>query len=174
MSDQTNIGQLTDSNARRDAIHVACAPVVSKEILYPGQHIGFVEQGNTTLVSLKSNNPIGIVDPFLKGCVYADQMFWMLLYPKTVTGLRHEWSHPAFAEDDSVVWLKEFAVKVEKTYEALIETGRDAITTGSAYAGNDTHQRYFDEYKSEFLAHISKVTGLKVVRPEEVYFSCGC
>lgn len=93
-----NIGQLCKDDARRDCIHFALAPVVAGEELRPGEHVGFLPNTN---VIVDSNNIgvelIGIVDPFLKHNVYRGQKFWLMLYPNTVTSLRHVWSHPAFA-----------------------------------------------------------------------------
>ncbi|MCA9067276.1 MAG: hypothetical protein KDA84_00025 [Planctomycetaceae bacterium] len=85
---------ITDGETRRDAIHIAVAPVTAVCDLEPGQDIGFV-RGNRESVG-PCENPIGIVDPFLKDTIKAGQRFWLFLYPNTVTGMRHFWKHPAF------------------------------------------------------------------------------
>lgn len=91
---ETTLGQLIDEKAERDAIHIAVAPVVAGERLYPGDHVGFVSDG---IVAKRDDRLIGIVDPFLKKPVAEGQRFFLCLYPKTVTGIRHHWHHPAFA-----------------------------------------------------------------------------
>lgn len=91
-----SFGSLITTPQTRDAVHVAVAPVTSAEVLRPGDHIGLVEKkGNTTLVS-RFSPLIGVVDPFLKNNIKPGSQFWMFLYPQTITGLRHEWSHPSF------------------------------------------------------------------------------
>jgi hypothetical protein len=40
---------------------------------------------------------IGIVDPFLDQPVRPGEEFWVFVYPNTITGMRHYWQHPAFA-----------------------------------------------------------------------------
>jgi hypothetical protein len=87
---------IEDGDRRRDAIHIAVAPVVAAERLAPGQHVGLVQKGNLELVG-PCDNCIGIVDPFLGEEVEPGQRFWLFLYPGTVTSLRHIWTHPAFA-----------------------------------------------------------------------------
>jgi hypothetical protein len=90
------LGQLIlDGDRRRDAIHIAVAPVTAAVRLAPGQHVGFVQKGNLELVGPCECN-IGVADPFLMKDVEPGQRFWLFLYPGTITGLRHVWSHPAF------------------------------------------------------------------------------
>jgi hypothetical protein len=87
---------ITDGDRRRDAVHVAVAPVTAAERLAPGQHVGFVTPGDTETVG-PCEQPIGVVDPFLTDDVQPGQRFWLFMYPNTVTSLRHVWTHPAFA-----------------------------------------------------------------------------
>jgi hypothetical protein len=91
-----SLGRLIDDGERRrDAVHVAIAPVTASEALAPGQHVGFVREGDLELVG-PAAEPLGVVDPFLREPVPKGQRFWLLLYPDTITGLRHVWTHPAF------------------------------------------------------------------------------
>jgi len=96
MSDSI-LGKLLTATAQRDAIHVAIAPVTSAIRLLPGQHVGMVSPD----VVGPSNDTIGIVDPFLILPVEPGQRFYLCLYPRTVTSLRHHWTHPAF-EDENI------------------------------------------------------------------------
>src|SRR5262245_3338274 len=90
------LGELiTDPAAERDAVHVAVAPVVAAEDLLPGQHVGFVTPGDHEQVGATAIT-VGIVDPFLRQAVLRGERFWLLLYPQTITSLRHDWTHPAF------------------------------------------------------------------------------
>src|SRR5262245_55868441 len=84
-------------NPQKDAIHIAIAPVVAGcNGLKPGEHITLDKDGSATREGLLLNQAIGIVDPFLKEEVLIGQTFWVFLYPKTVTNIRHDWTHPAF------------------------------------------------------------------------------
>lgn len=88
-----NLGEEPAGDARRDAVHIAVAPVIAGYRLSPGECVGPVYDG-TQFGTCKK--PIGIVDPFLTADVLPGQRFWLFLYPGTITGLRHVWSHPAF------------------------------------------------------------------------------
>ncbi len=94
-----NIGNIVDDpHPKRDAVHIAVAPVVAGQMLAPGVR---VRLDSTTKVAIHSigNDPtcVGIVDPFLQNYVHEGQTFWLFLLPNTITGLRHMWSHPAFS-----------------------------------------------------------------------------
>ena len=96
MDEGPRLSQLIeDSDRRRDAIHIAIAPVTAADRLAPGQHVGLVQEGKLELVGPCDRN-IGIVDPFLPREVEAGQRFWLFLYPGTITSLRHVWTHPVF------------------------------------------------------------------------------
>lgn len=91
---ELKLGQLIEGYQERDAIHIAVAPVVAAEHLAPGQHVGFTVGWRVGTCDA----PIGIVDPFLTVDVEPGQQCWLFLYPQTITALRHDWTHPAFAE----------------------------------------------------------------------------
>src|SRR3990167_7287266 len=93
---QHQIGTILTVPAERDAIHIAVAPVVACERIRPGQAVGLDENGCARVSRIV---PIGIADPFLTvDWIESGQRFYLWLTPNTITGLRHHWQHPAFAE----------------------------------------------------------------------------
>jgi hypothetical protein len=103
---------ITDESANRDAIHIAIAPVIAGEHLAPGQDVGFLDDGR---VGATKNN-IGIIDPFIKSSlVNPDEKVWLFLYPKTITGLSHNWTHPAFENGKAAA----VTAKAKKAAEAF-------------------------------------------------------
>ena len=178
---QNTMGQLISESAQRDAIHIALAPVQAKERLEPGEHVdqhGFLDDKNPA---------VGIVDPFLRKSVKKGEWFWLFLYPNTITGLSHRWSHPAFDEaeerkpaDDkakSEAWLREFCATADcPGYETVIAR---AIDNRDSF--DPEEYLHFDGYDAhgpippEFWDHVQVVTGEKI-EPERraKHFSCSC
>jgi len=90
-----SLGTIINPSEKRDAIHLAVEPVIAGENMYPGDHIKLVGG-----VAMKTgpNTGLGIVDPFLTLPVAKGERFWLVVYPRQITSLRHVWAHPAFPE----------------------------------------------------------------------------
>lgn len=134
---------LTDDIEGRDAVHVAVIAAVAAEDLVPGQDVG--KDGGVA-------NPVGIVDPFLREPVKEGQRFWLFLYPRTITSLKHSWTHPAFGDDvrptiseqnieASEQWLRDFIARSDcPSYEVLI-----------AAAVGDHHKNLDPQYDADYF-----------------------
>lgn len=180
------LGTIIDDTAGRDAIHLAVEPVIAGEHLKAGQDIG-IRDGKAYASDVEL---LGIVDPFLDLIVQPGQQFWLIVYPRTITSLRHVWEHPAFKETDlqkrviaeqvalrltsggSMEWLKNFADGRGVDYEEMMEVakghskgGYDYITVGEM----DT------DVPDEFWDHYERVTGEMVATDQRgSFFSCSC
>lgn len=88
------LGTIITDSEKRDAIHLAVEPIEAGEMLVPGQDVGIAD-GKAFNRGVKH---VGIVDPFLKDAVKPGQKFWLVVYPRKITSLRHVWTHPDFAE----------------------------------------------------------------------------
>lgn len=182
----TVVGKLiTDSNAERDAIHVAVLPAIAGEKLSPGDKIK-VDSVSYEAFEVSSGY-VGIVDPFLSKVVKKGERFYCFLLPNTVTGMRHHWQHPQFAENslannpqfkkDAESWLKSFAHRYGIDYSYMMitaEQGNDYITAH----GTDVHGSYDlepGEY-ADFWNNVSIVTGKHYSdsHKESVGWSCSC
>ena len=92
------VGKLLTGDEPRDAIHFALAPVMVGQSLQPGSRVCLNKEGSA--VACKDGvSEIGIIDPFLPGPVKKGQRCWLFLLPNTITNLRHEWTHPAFPDN---------------------------------------------------------------------------
>jgi hypothetical protein len=101
------LGKLITEPQHRDAIHIAVAPVTAGMTLQPGDRIGFTDNGNAYTVIKDAKKIVGIVDPFLhEKTVHEGEMFYMFLLPNTITSLRHEWTHPAFEEEEALAKME--------------------------------------------------------------------
>ncbi len=174
------LGTIITEGAGRDAIHLAVEPVIAAELLPPGTDVGFVEGG----VGITGCDKfLGIVDPFLKQPVQKGERFWLVLYPRQITSLRHVWSHPAFPESDlppitdtdrenalrlaermthkSENWLRDFCAKSDCP---SWDTVREIITSdgGVELGGEDYGKSYID---GDYI-HLSGLDGHDEIPPE--------
>lgn len=175
MSD-INPGQLITTPQQRDAIHVAVAPVIAAESMEPGQHIQLNHEGK----ACSGKEPIGVVDPYLRTDVMPGDTFWLFLYPKTVTNLRHDWSHPVM---DKVVagkagaekWLREFASTWNKEFDKMVREADSG--DGVTASGMDIHGwSELDDGGAEFWRQLEIYTGKKFSKQhrEDTYIPCSC
>ena len=185
-------------NSGRDAIHLAVEPVIAAERLYPGQHVGLTDDHEALA---RIDKKVGIVDPFVDGSVAAGERFWLVVYPRRITSLRHVWTHPDFEGEGSEpvdraaseAWLRDFIAASDcPDYDTVIaaaigdpveivdsEYGDEAYRIdnygdGDTYlyfAGRDAHS----PIPPEFWDHVEIVTG-RTVPPDRRanYFSCSC
>lgn len=171
------LGQKIKGNEGRDAIHLAVIPVQATMQLEPGYDTG---------VAGNQQDPIGIVDPFLKTSVFPGEYFWLVLYPRTITSLRHEWTHPAIADrpsstaadtlktqtlSNSKRYIIETARQLGLNYQGLLEATANWVQSGEYYFSGD-NEMYLED---EFWDHYEQVTGTKVVsHRKESFFTCAC
>lgn len=84
-------------------MHIAIVPIEAGETLIPGSCVR-IEDGKAFGLSGGAHADwdaaIGVVDPFLKKIVNMGERFWLCLYPGTVQGIRHTWSHPGLPVTD--------------------------------------------------------------------------
>lgn len=176
MSDVT-IGEILKGGEKRDAIHVAIAPAEAAVALRPGEHVALLPDGRATNDSHDSQY-IGIVDPYLKGTVKRGKRFWIFLYPKTVIGMRHMWTHPAFPDEKetelrrmsvSEGWIRDYAERIGVGYDELMDGAKNHIdheqplVFGGLLEGVGVPDEFWDHYE--------KLTGR---RGEGSFFSCSC
>jgi len=187
MSDPNLSKHPTETDVR-DAIHVAIIPVMSDVDLKSGQRVGF-SGGKAT----KEGPVVGIVNPFIEGKVKAGTLFWLLLMPRTVTGMRHHWQHPLFEEmpsykakctkDESERWIIDFINRSDcPSFDCLIAAATNSSMDDSDYHigynndgeylsfyGTDAH----GEIPDEFWDHVENYSG-KSCPKRAKWFSCSC
>lgn len=168
------LGEFIGSHRNRDAIHVAIAPVVAGCSLKPGQAIEMKEGEPGTVVASKYSG-FGIVDPFLWRGPEPGERFYAVLYPNSVTSLRHEWSHDDFPAEgaspddhDAEVRLREYARDQDVSYERLIEIME------CGHRGGDEQME--TTVPAEIWSLYEIVTGEKVEENDQrrEYMRCDC
>lgn len=161
----------------RDAVHCAVLPVILGESCSPGDHVGVdrIEDG-WYVVTRKAQQLQGIVDPFLRGTLQPHTKCWLLLYPGTVTGMRHHWHEPyldeIMPENDEYrraeYWLKTYAQESgASSYERMMEGIKGFLEDHGSYCyGDDDGPEYFwklsDEDRRKFWRYVYIVLNQKM------------
>lgn len=188
-----SLGTLLPSDPGRDAIHLATYAVTSDERLFPGQHVGIV--GGKA--SMQAPKLIGIVDPFLATGVNPGQMFWLVLYPRTITSLRHVWEHPEFRDErvrpvlpiqtpddtrrEAEQWLQRYADELDETFNDLIRAADAWVESGEWYYGDGMigsgYNGKFEGTRThdQFWHYYQAYKGV-LIDPDkqESFFTCAC
>lgn len=183
------LGTIISDKEKRDAIHLAVEPVIAGERLNPGEDV-FLSDGHA--FSLGEGNFVGIVDPFLTHPVQPGERFWLVVYPRKISSLRHVWECDGFplsgettaveskpAIHPSEQWIRDFADRVSLHYDVLMDGAANWVATANNRWGGE----YLcfggllegESVPDEFWTHYDAVTGNTT--PEEKrgsFFTCSC
>ncbi len=187
------LGFIIGDTEARDAIHLAVEPIEAGGPLRPGQHV-HIQDGKG--YACRINEGVGIVDPFLSSDVRPGQRFWLVVYPRQITSLRHVWTHPAFAPAPEAVavlaekaaseaWLRDFIGRSDcPDYDTVIAAAcGEQVSDEDGYCSARKEDDYLHfsgwdahgEIPDEFWDHLEVVTGQKFGKGERpAYFSCSC
>lgn len=170
----------------RDAIHLAVEPVVAGEVICPNDDI-LVKDG-VAYKPRHGEKALGKADPFAPKFIPKGTRFWLVIYPRQITSLRHVWSHPDFPDSpaaaipmtpeeieksESEAWLHAYAATLGVDYGGLVDAAYsfldfgDYMIEGGKFEGISTHP--------DFWRHYSIATGRQVTNEEaRSFFSCSC
>lgn len=180
------LGTIIGAGEKRDAIHLAVEPVIAGHDLMPGNHVTI--KGGVA-VNATVGQGLGIVDPFISGLIEKGERFWLVVYPRQITSLRHVWEHPSFPasgetdvvskprdRETSEQWLRNFVATSDcPNYETLIA---GAISPSHTWDDEYLHFNDVDahgEIPPEFWDHVEVVTGVTIPADRRAkYFSCYC
>jgi hypothetical protein len=94
------LGTIHTQQEYRDAIHLGVEPVTAYGKILPGDHLRWQDQERRSVERcvplLGDEGAIGIADPFLFAPIMDGEPFWLVVYPRQITSLRHVWEHPNF------------------------------------------------------------------------------
>ena len=180
---------------KRDAIHIPVLTAKAGCTLFAGQ-IAMYANG----LAYSKDNPntpknidvkeIGVVDPFLTEMVPQGKMFWVFLYPGTVTDLTHAWEHPAIPEiggseaktndriKEAEEYIKAWADTEGLNYEDLIDAVRQELKPDGTIEYDHIYLKDLNssatiEDPKVFWKHMSYLMGV-YIKTNITYFSCSC
>lgn len=176
MAEKSPLGRSPEPGAERDAVHCAIIPTVAAMTLQPGQHVGLDEMRRANADRLPH---VGIVDPFLATTVTEGSAFYLLLYPNTVTGMRHHWLHPAFVDTTdeaklaSKQWIEAWCESMGIEYDRTMDAAAEYLDYGDYWIEGGRFEG--EGVPGEFWNHYQIVTGRFVGENERgSFFSCSC
>ena len=185
--------KITDKKVGRDAVHLACLPVISADdVMRPGEHIGILPNGKASANAVKK---IGIADPFINGWIKEGDEILLIVYPRKIESLRHVWSHPDIPNE--VVDVDVIPKYKSNPKELLIEIAHKVLRdSDNSYGDEEAYGLLIDGMDDGYIqdggafegmgvAHIpdeawdlfEEVIGRRAraeVSGREVYFSCSC
>lgn len=186
---EAKLGTIPTGDEGRDAVHTAIVPVRAAERLMRGTPVKLTPDGKA--LPCLAREAIGVVDPFRadgERAVPEGDWFWLCMYPKTITGLRHVWDHPYFdardvlgnPAEESERWLRQY-VKENCPYDADAPDGgygeflRHVRQDREIYFhGTDLHDLSDLEDPEDLFRHLSVVLGRRIDASYFDSFSCSC
>lgn len=196
------LGSIIDPTQKRDAIHLAVFPIEAAQTLYPGMDVKFSADGRAhRAYGANDDGAVGIVDPFLSTNVGIGDWFWLVVYPRQISSLRHVWEHDSFpvsGETDQVVaeadphqipvgvskklgqevaaaeaWLRDWYSRNDTpgSFEDFIEVATEDRNKGWIVFSDDAYGSFPDE----IWDHLTVYTGLDFDPDQNPdHFSCAC
>lgn len=125
------LGTIINAGEKRDAIHLGVEPVNAGEKMMPGDHT-YLQNGFAYPCAPGSPMAMGIVDPFLTDVVKAGERFWLIVYPRQITSLRHVWEHPAFPASGETETIAPVLVDDEKLHKMHLLLGEEKAVAKEA------------------------------------------
>lgn len=181
---EPNLGELT-TQTERDAIHIAVIPLVADNSFSAGMQVLLSKDGKA---SSEEGTVIGIVDPFLNVEISRGDRFWVFLYPNTVTGMKHHWSHPVIdkhfhpKEEDVKNEIDKICNQINDynyydswTVDKVLFLADKYWQHGDFYCG-DYDDGNFNMYYQQFRP-LLKLLGYNLPSADEdgsTYFRCAC
>lgn len=181
------LGTIITENEKRDAIHLAVENVIAGDYLKPGQHVT-LRGGVALLAGEENGKAVGIVDPFLAKDVARRERFWLVVYPRQISSLRHVWEHPDFPPSElgmasaptpgtvehSKKWIADFAANVGLRVDILMQGAADHAVDDDEYLcfGGLLEGEFVPD---EFWRHYEIVAGQSVPEKNKSnFFTCSC
>ncbi len=188
MTEVTFLGKTLKGDEGRDAIHIAVAPAKAGQRLHPGQHVRISKESGVRIAhaaDMGGPGAIGIVDPFLPHSLDEGELFYICLYPYSITSLRHVWTHPEFEDDEGCIseladpvevskeWIRNFGEPLGVTYQSMIDAAKEWIEEGEYFCrGGDFEGARVPD---EFWIHYERATGETVLEKDKSsFFTCAC